>query len=205
MKILNKNQLTILVISLMLITAGYFNYSSEIKKYVETTNAQEENTELAAIGDATLVNSDEILETNTENNNEELNQEGNMAIETVAQKEENKNDEYFVTSKLEREKMYSQILETYQKILENPNISEEQKKISATEINKINNTKNAIMISENLISLKGFKNNIIFVNDNSISVIIEAEEIKQEEIAQIQNIIARELKADIEDIHISKK
>ena len=202
MKILNKNQLTILVISLMLITAGYYNYSSEIKKYVETTNAQEEKTELAAIGDATLVNSDELLETNVENN-EELNQVENEAVETVAKKEED--NEYFVSSKLERDKMYSQMLETYQKILENPNIAEEQKKIATTEINRINNTKNAIMISENLISLKGFKNNIIFVNDNSISVIIEAEEIKQEEIAQIQNIIARELKADIEDIHISKK
>ena len=203
MKILNKNQLTILVISLMLITAGYYNYSSEIKKYVETTNAQEENTELAAIGDATLVNSDELLETNVENNNEELNQVENEAVETVAKKKED--NEYFISSKLERDKMYSQMLETYQKILENPNIAEEQKKIATTEINRINNTKNAIMISENLISLKGFKNNIIFVNDNSISVIIEAEEIKQEEIAQIQNIIARELKADIEDIHISKK
>ena len=203
MKLLNKNQLTILVISLMLITAGYYNYSSEIKKYVETTNAQEENTELAAIGDATLVNSDELLETNVENNNEELNQAENELVETVARKEED--NEYFVSSKLERDKMYSQMLETYQKILENPNIAEEQKKIATTEINRINNTKNAIMISENLISLKGFKNNIIFVNDNSISVIIEAEEIKQEEIAQIQNIIARELKADIEDIHISKK
>ena len=203
MKLLNKNQLTILVISLMLITAGYYNYSSEIKKYVETTNAQEENTELAAIGDATLVNSDELLETNVENNNEELNQVENEAVETVAKKKED--NEYFVSSKLERDKMYSQMLETYQKILENPNIAEEQKKIATTEINRINNTKNAIMISENLISLKGFRNNIIFVNDNSISVIIEAEEIKQEEIAQIQNIIARELKADIEDIHISKK
>lgn len=203
MKLLNKNQLTILVISLMLITAGYYNYSSEIKKYVETTNAQEEKTELAAIGDATLVNSDELLETNVENNNEELNQVENEAVETVAKKKED--NEYFVSSKLERDKMYSQMLETYQKILENPNIAEEQKKIATTEINRINNTKNAIMISENLISLKGFKNNIIFINDNSISVIIEAEEIKQEEIAQIQNIIARELKADIEDIHISKK
>lgn len=207
MKILGKNQLTILVISLMLITAGYLNYSTEIKNNTEEVSAQteEENIELAAIGDATLVNSDDVIETNAENNNEELNQSGNGTVETVAKKEENKDDEYFITSKLEREKMYSQMLETYQKILENSNISEEQKGIATTEINRINNTKNSIMIAENLITLKGFKNNIIFVNDNSISVIIQAEEINQEEIAQIQNIIARELKADIEDIHISKK
>ena len=154
MKILNKNQLTILVISLMLITAGYLNYSTEIKNNTEEVIAQteEENIELAAIGDATLVNSDDVIETNAENNNEELNQSGSGAVETVAKKEENKDDEYFVTSKLEREKMYSQMLETYQKILENSSISEEQKKLATTEINRINNIKNSIMIAENLIT-----------------------------------------------------
>lgn len=205
MKILGKNQLTILVISLMLITAGYLNYSTEIKNWTEEVAAsnEEEKIEIAATGDATLVNSDDIIENEAEDGIEVRN-ENDEVIETGVQNEENK-DEYFVNSKLEREKMYSQMLETYQKILENSNISEEQKSIATTEINRINNTKNSIMIAENLISLKGFKNNIIFVNDNSISVIIEAEEINQEEIAQIQNIISRELKADIEDIHISKK
>ena len=65
--------------------------------------------------------------------------------------------------------------------------------------------KNSIMICENLIRTKGFENNIVFVNGNSISVIIEAQEMKQEEVAQVQNILARELKAEIENIHISTK
>jgi len=61
------------------------------------------------------------------------------------------------------------------------------------------------MICENLIKTKGFENNIIFVNSESISVIIGVNEIKQEEIAQIQNIISREMKSQIENIHISTK
>ena len=61
------------------------------------------------------------------------------------------------------------------------------------------------MVSENLLQTKGFENSVIFVNGDSISVIIGASELKKEEVAQIQNIIAREMKASIENIHISTK
>ena len=101
--------------------------------------------------------------------------------------------------------MYSQMLETYQKILESTTISQEQKAISEQEIAKINQTKNAIMIAENLISTKGFENNVVFVNDESVNVVVKAEDLGTEQIAQIQNIISRELKVEIENIHISHK
>ena len=46
---------------------------------------------------------------------------------------------------------------------------------------------------------------VIFVNVESISVIIEAEELKIDEIAQIQNIVSREMSAKVENIHIMTK
>src|SRR5699024_10615278 len=114
-------------------------------------------------------------------------------------------DEYFTKSKLERDTMYSQMIESYEKVLNSSNSLETQKQSATEEIKKINDTKNSIMICENLISTKGFTNNIVFVNDASISVIIGVKELQQEEVAQIQNIISRELHAEIENIHISTK
>ncbi len=169
-------------------------------------------------GDATLVNSGELLEekdkqnilntienAKTEENNS--NKIENTIIETssIQTNTNNKIDDYFTSSKLEREKMYSQMLESYQKILESTTISQEQKAISEQEITKINQTKNAIMIAENLISTKGFENSIIFVNDTSVSVVVKAENLEKEQIAQIQNIVSRELKVELENIHISHK
>ena len=61
------------------------------------------------------------------------------------------------------------------------------------------------MISENLLSTKGFEKCVIFVNVDSISVIIGKEELKQDEIAQIQNIVSREMNAKVENIHIMTK
>ena len=101
--------------------------------------------------------------------------------------------------------MYSQTLETYKEMLNNSNVSEEQKAIVTQEITDLNKEKNAIMICENLISTKGFSNCVIFVNVESISVIVEAEELSTEQIAQIQNIISREMEAKVENIHIMTK
>lgn len=138
---------------------------------------------------------EEILEKNTESKDSK-----NQTITT------NSNiDDYFTESRLERDKMYSQMLESYQKILESSNAQETQKQIASQEINNINNRKNAIMISENLIKNKGIEDVVIFINDKSISVIVKATTLSEYQIAQMQNIITRELNAEIDNIHISTK
>lgn len=229
MKILKKNQLAILVIALMLVTAGYLNYTANETAVTSGSNVIE-GEQYAAIGDATLVNSGELLEekdkqniintiASTKDNENTVNnafdgtnvKEENSNTQTVENKNDTsvqtstKTDDYFEASKLEREKMYSQMLETYQKLLESTSISVEQKAISEQEISKINQTKNAIMIAENLLSTKGFENTVIFVNDMSVSVVVKANELKEEQIAQIQNIVSRELKVELSNIHISNK
>lgn len=231
MKLFKKNQIIIYVIVLMLMTAGYLNYTTNSKKQtsVETSMQLEANDDmkLADIGDATLVNSNDVIAenvtntinttnttnaVNTTNVAEQTNQSenDNESIETIKEEatvetNSNNNNDYFVKSKLERDTMYSQIIETYEKVLNSTNSIETQRQSATQEIQKINETKNSIMICENLIKTKGFENSVIFVNGESISIIIGTEEIKQEEVAQIQNIISREMKAKIENIHIATK
>ena len=250
MKIFKKNQIIISVIALMLITVGYMNYTSNITGTVET-GALLDSEKMAGIGDAKLVNSnnvvndsnndsstttkaneqttnsniqsDNIKDSNIVNNdNEEVNMEGDIGSSTS-----NKNNvdqssktaqttqvsagtastsiEYFASSKLERDKMYSQMLETYQKLVESASVSNEQKTISTQEIANINNTTNSIMIAENLIKNLGYDNVVIFVNDNSVSVIIKTEKLEEADVAKIQNIVCREIGVEVEKVHISLK
>ena len=246
-KIMRKNQVVLLALALMLMTAGYMNY---------TNNHDNENMLLASLGDAKLVSANvvndanilnevnnSVVESNNEENIVEQNQivqnttneavetnannvdsnapvsnETNVENQTTEEAESTSNEEndevqetstkqadndYFTRSKLERETMYSQMLETYTKILENGNISSEQKDIAENEIKNINNTKNAIMIAENLLATKGFENVVIFVNSPSVNVVVKKENLETEEVAQIQNIVQRELNTDIENIHIT--
>ena len=222
MKLLKKNQIIIYVIAIMIMTAGYLNFTTNANdnQSIETSMQMEakDDTLLADIGDATLVNSNDVVtgeetETTSENQvkSESENQNSNSeGVKQAEQKEVQTNsevtkDDYFVQSKLERDTMYSQMLETYEKVLNSSNSLETQKQTATQEITKINELKNSIMICENLIKTKGFENSIIFVNDKSISVIIESEEMKPEDVAKIQNIISREMKAEIDNIHISTK
>lgn len=219
--LLKKNQVIIYVIALMLVTAGYLNYTTNTAEQVSAQTAMEmeanDDMQIADIGDATLVSSEAVNKNEVEENaienttnataNANMTQntnttENNTATQTSATVT---TDEYFTKSKLERDTMYSQMIESYENVLNSSNSLETQKQSATEEIKKINDTKNSIMICENLISTKGFNNNIIFVNGDSISVIIGVEQLQQEEVAQIQNIISRELNAEIENIHISTK
>lgn len=202
MKLFKKNQIIIYIIVFMLMVVGYLNYTTNTEQQSLETSIQMESSDdkqIAGIGDAKLVSSNDIVSENTINTTE------NTTENTTLETNSNPSNDYFVKSKMERDTMYSQMIETYEKILNNTNAIESQKQIATEEIQKINDTKNSIMICENLIKTKGFENSVIFVNGESISVIIEAEEMQQEEIAQIQNIIAREMKAEIENIHIATK
>ena len=212
MKIIKKNQLTILVLALMLVTAGYLNYNSN---QTVTTEGK-----IASIGDATLVSSNvvETKENNTvqnnttENNIAETNATNNTAAENKMNNTVTTNTEatesskdYYTSSRLERENMYSEMLESYQKILDSSNTTSKQKEAAQEEIKKINDIKNAIMISENLIKTKGFEDCLVYSNDDSVNVIIKKEKLSKEDTAQIQSIIAREMNAKIANIHIMTK
>ena len=210
-KIIKKNQLTILVLALMLVTAGYLNYNSN---QTVTTEGK-----IASIGDATLVSSNIVSSntlntTNTVDNtsvisaistNEASNQISEQETVTTNSEAEDQDENYFVSSRLERDNMYSEMLESYQKILDSTTTSSKQKEEAQKEITTINNTKNAIMISENLIKTKGFEDCLIYSNDNSINIVIKKEELTKEDTAQIQSIIAREMNAKLENIHIMTK
>lgn len=206
MKIIKKNQLTILVLALMLVTAGYLNYNSN---QTVTTEGK-----IASIGDATLVSSNvvETKENNTVQNTAETNTTNNTASENKMNNTVTTNTEateiskdYYTSSRLERENMYSEMLESYQKILDSSTTTSKQKEAVQEEIKKINDIKNAIMISENLIKTKGFEDCLVYSNDDSINVIIKKEKLSKEDTAQIQSIIAREMNAKIANIHIMTK
>lgn len=219
-KALKKNQIVIFAIALMLITAGYLNYSMKTEETAVWSD--QTNEQVAGIGDAKLVSSNNAIENNTISNsivdndntqvstskNEISNRNDVVENDDVSQTSANVsggNDKYFSESRLEREKMYSEMLESYQSMLSSNNVSSEQRNNAQSEISKINSQKNAIMIAENLIKNKGFNDIVIFVNNESVSVVIDSENLQEADIAQIQSIIQRELSVNAQNIHISNK
>ena len=216
MKVIKRNQIIIFVGALMLIVAGYLNFSDNglpINNLVPTSTLADAE-EMASIGDAKLVSAnvvdgeqeneiqdivnnndlnDSVIETNTEadikNNDKNVSENitessttetSSNNIESV-NKDKQLNNNYFTQSRLDRDTMYSQTLDTYQKIIENESISADQKAIAQKEISKINEQKNSIMIAENLIKVKGFEDLIIFINGENVSVIVKSDKLEENE------------------------
>ena len=218
MKVLKKNQIIIYSFVLMLMVAGYFNYTENVKKAsVQTSIDIESKTDekLADIGDATLVSSSDVITKKEEKEEKEENQKNKENKENKQNKGEEENmdnietngrvDDYFAKSKLERDTMYSEIVETYENILNSPNSTEEQKQTVVQKVADINDIKNKIMIAENLLETKGFINAVVFVNEKSVNVVVDADKLETNEVAKIQNVISREMNSKVGDIHISTK
>ena len=216
---LKKKEIAIYAIALMLVAAGYFNYLKFDNGSVETSaNTVENETDSSVINESknndNKTDEKEIIVSNIDENKEEnktnigdavLVNSNEIEVNNDNVNKENKSD-YYAETKLERNKMYAEMIKNYENLINNTNVSEVQKSIATEEITKINNNKNAIMICENLILSKEFEECVILINEQSINVIVHIEGgLNTERVSQIQNIISRELAVEIENIHISEK
>lgn len=232
-----KSEVVIYAIALMLVTAGYFNYTTNVENVSsevysenvaeidknEKKNDKKEDEE--DIGDAKLVNSDvqeenkeESKKTDVSKSEENLNTQDGESKSTEPQDSETKpanaesqdseqksdDNDYFASTKLERETNYATSISNYTKILEDNSVSNTEKAIAMKEITKINNTKNAISVCENILLTKGFEKVIVLVNDKSVNVVVKSQGLNAKSVAQIQNIVSRELGTDIANIHITE-
>lgn len=200
-------QCVLVFIAAILIGIGYLNYNNDYNndynsEYVEVAAKSQSND--ITLGDVELVSTNAVVE------NEEILINSNIlnsisSSTSFTNSEKAEEDEYFEKTRMERESMYSQMLEIYQDMLDNEDVSAEQKSIAGQEITSITKIKNGIMIAENLIKNKGFTDVVILVNNNIASVVVKSQKMENEEIAQIQNIVSRELGIEATNINISNK
>lgn len=198
---MNKNikekfkQITLTMFAIALIGIGYINFNLEQDKNIAAREDKDN------IGDVQLVSSSNVEQEDVSDTTKKIEEE----VEETISNEVNEISDYFTNSKIERNKMYSEILENYQDMIDTSNISNEQKSIAINEITRIGNEKNSIMIAENLIKNKGFEEVLILINNNIVSIIVKTEVLTVENIAQIQNIVSRQLQVDVGNINISNK
>lgn len=203
-------QSCLIMFGIALIGIGYLNhsldYNTQIKE-VSASDAEDVDLNEINIGDVQLVNND--VYNNYSANivpNIQLNENyEDENIKEVSYYSSENEENYFEETRIERDKMYSQMLETYQNLINSVETPEDQKAISVKEISNITNIKNGIMISENLIKNKGFEEVVILVNKDVVNVVVKAYTLNKEEISKIQNIVERELNADVKNINISNK
>lgn len=191
--VIKKNQILASMVVLMLVVAGYLNYTYDPTKDYETelTGVMSNN-----LGDTYLVDSSSISTTAVDSNIDDISNviEASGKVTTA--------EEYFAQTRMERDNSFAEQKETYEKMLVNTSLDEEQKNFAQQEIQKINTKKNAITIAENLIKLKGFKDAVILLNEDSTNVIVVSEKLTEEQKKDIESVVITELKVDSNKLHI---
>ena len=191
--ILRKKEVLLGLLAIFFLVIGFFSYNPILKKNIDQISGVNNSNE--EIGDVKLVSSNSI-----EGNDIQDNDNNEEIIDNTIE-----NEDYFIEAKMDRENTYSKSLEVYENIIENSNITSDQKIIAQNEISRITNERSTISISENLIKLKGFDDVVILKNDVGISVIVKSDVLQKEQVAQIQNIVEREFQVDGKNITITCK
>ncbi len=112
---------------------------------------------------------------------------------------------FFIQSRLDRSKNRSLYIETLNGIVADPNIDTKVKEMAQTEMISLVKKSETESVIENLIRAKGFKDALVILGEGSANIIVDSEKLTQPQVAQIKDIVCREVDVDIDNIKIMEK
>jgi len=187
MKFLKRKQIIVLSLVLMLVIAGYLQYS-----YNKSSQFSEEDS--AQIGDAVYVESHEVSGDETAVDDSE---------KTVTASKEANN--FFAQAKMDRDIARGRDIELMKSITEDQSASKEAKTQAQAKMIKIVETSQKELNIENLIKSKGFSDVVaLFGDDGSVDIVVKAPAITKQQTAQIIDIVTRQANVPMEKIVIKK-
>jgi len=193
LKIMKKSQIAIISLSLMVMMAGYVNY-----RYNPEREENLGQSVYVSSKDGFMYSSINIYDDQgTRNETEETTEVNNM----YKQKE---SEETLSNFRANRNNMFSELEETYSKVIETNSTDVKQLTEYQNKLNELIENKHLITIVEDLIKSKGISDIVIVPTNENLNVIVaDDEEITNDKIAMIQKIIQDELDFPADKITIN--
>jgi len=101
-------------------------------------------------------------------------------------------EDYYIKAKNDREIVRGKACEILNETIDNPNVSEDNKKIAEEKIIKMSEDMDNELKCESILNSKGYNNSIVFISDNVITVTISSNVLDKTDIAKINDIIFQE-------------
>lgn len=196
MVVFKRKQIVVLALILMIVVAGYLQYSYK----QGSTSAGNENGKL---GDAVYVDS-EVDNGSSQDLAAQDGSNGKTATKTDVSASKMAND-YFVQARLDKEISRSKSNDSLKAISEDSNATEQTRADAYNRMIELVDISDKEMRIESLIKEKGFSDAIaIFADDGSIDIVVKTPSLTTTQTAQIADIVSRQGKVAIEDIIIKK-
>ena len=228
-----RNRIIITSLAIMIIVAGYLNFTAE-KKTTTTSNTtdQKQTEEIDIYGDI----SDEDMQSKEyidmealpeedmamlEDSSQDMSgesAEGESVQETDGSGESTQDiesvgeavltsgvtaDSFNAAAKLNREQTRSRNKEMLMEVIDNPNVAESLKQDAINSVMQITDISEKELAAETLLEAKGFKNSVVSLTESSADVVICAETLTDAQRAQIEDIVKRKTNLSNEQIVIT--
>lgn len=200
-RIMKKNQLIIATLAVMIVVAGYLNFTGQeistsgIVPMEETAEDEKKSSE--EVADISEEDEALVLDENGEVVASEENPgEAVMVSNTLS-------SDYFTSAKLSREQSRAKNKETLLGIINNKDVSPKEKKAAVKEVTKITETAEQENAAEMLLEAKGFEDAIVSISNGTADVVVSTEELTDKQMAQIEDIVKRKTSVLAENIVIT--
>lgn len=196
-KFFRKNQIIIAVLAVMIAAAGYLNYSGWLFDAREDT--QQANAELAS---QELL---DISEQDIESSSGDIESQDSEPDGTPGEAVLTSGDVSAVVAeaKVTREQVRAKNKESLQEIIDNDQLSDEQKKEAVDQMVRMTELSEKEAAAETLLASKGFSDAVVSLTEDSADVVIGADELSEANRAQITDIVSRKTDISAENIVIN--
>lgn len=215
-RLFRKNQIIITSLAIMIVIAGYLNFTADQTKPVkqeaaaETAekireeNIQAEEAAAGAEADITSFPDEDLasVSAEAESTADTETPEGEKVGEAVLISSASAGA-FSASAKLNREQVRSKNEASLLEIINNTDISEDMKADAIASMNRMTDRAEKELDAELLLEAKGFKDSVVSINDDSVDVIVGAAEITDEQKAQIEDIVTRKTERNVSDIVIT--
>ena len=111
-------------------------------------------------------------------------------------------EEYFKQARESREASREEAVETVKDVLSNVKITDEQKAKMTAEMMAITKAIEQESKIENLIKAKGFKDCVVYIADNSCSVVVQGDSLTVQDTAKISQVVTSQADIPAQNINI---
>lgn len=193
-RIFKRNQVIITSLVIMIIVAGYLNFTAD--RVTTTTD----------VGN-TLVDVDvapeEDMEMVLEGSELDIGDVDSIGEAVLTSTTSATAINFSSAARLSREQTRSKNQETLQAMIDNENVAEELRLQAADDLLNMTKVAQMELDAETLLEAKGFANSVVSINEESVDVVICLEEINETQKAQIEDIIMRKAECDAGKIVIT--
>lgn len=221
MMVFKRKQIVVLSLILMIVIAGYLQYS--YKKSSVLVSGDTVETDSPRLGEAVYVDNSDLLENEVADKTEESDKKDEKKDDKKDEKKDDKKDnkkdekknankdvqaskqanEFFAQAKMDKDVTRGKNKDELEQITKDPNADKELKSQANKKILALIDKSEKEMAIETLIKEKGYSDVVVFIaDDGSIDVVVKAQSLSDVEATQIADIASRQANVAISDVHV---